>query len=243
MDKKYIYGINGVDEAVKNGKRKIFRVIASKNSSPRIDQILRSARSANVYCETADKRVLDKLSNNGNHQGIMAEVSDIAGFSLDEAAAAEKDLKKARWVAIDSITDPSNLGSIIRSAVCFGFTAIIIPENRTVGITPAVERVASGALEKMNVIPVTNLNQTILELKKKNFWVYGADMSGENVRGADFAFPLVLVIGSEGEGLHLKTREHCDKIISIPQVKDFDSLNASVSAAVLMYEISSKRIF
>lgn len=241
MDKKYVYGINSVDEIVKNGKRKIFRIIASKNPSPRIEEVLRGARAAGVYCEITDRKVLDRISQNGNHQGLIAEVSDIRKYALHEAIEAEKNPKTARWIAIDSITDPSNLGGIIRSAVCFGFTAVIIPENRTVGITPSVEKVASGAVEKINVVPVTNLNQTILDLKKKNFWIYGADMKGEPVHSVDFAFPLVLVIGSEGEGLHLKTKEHCDKIISIPQVKDFDSLNASASAAVLMYAISLKQ--
>jgi 23S rRNA (guanosine2251-2'-O)-methyltransferase len=133
-----------------------------------------------------------------------------------------------------------NLGAIIRSAACFGVSAIILPERRTVGLTPSAQKTASGAIEKVDMVEVCNLNQTIIELKKKNFWIYGADMSGKPVDKVDFAFPVFVIIGSEGEGMHKKTMEHCDAMISIPQKGGVESLNASVAAGVLFYEISKK---
>jgi len=240
MEKRYVYGINNINEILDNGKRKIFKIIVAKNYSPRISEIIKKARELGIYLEIKDIKELDNFSNHSNHQGIIAEVSDIKKYTLEEAIKIEKDIKKTRWIAIDSLTDPVNLGNIIRSAVCLGFSAILIPENRSVKITPSVEKIASGSLEKINVVYMGNLNQTILYLKKNNFWVYGADINGENIKKVDFVFPLLLVVGSEGEGIHKKTLEHCDKIISIPQIKDFDSFNVATASAILMYEISGR---
>lgn len=239
MHQRYVYGINSVEEVIKNKKRKIFKLIYS-NSNQKINSIVQIAKKYGIPCYSLPKNELDKLTNNANHQGILAFVSDIKHYTLDEALNLEKDLNKTTWIAIDSITDTGNLGNIIRSAVCFGFTSIIIPERRNASITPAVEKASSGAIEKINIISVTNLNQTIIELKKKNFWVYGSALNGESIRNVKFFCPLLLIIGSEENGVRQKTLEHCDKIITIPQKGIFDSLNAATAAGIMMYEISKE---
>ncbi|MEW5950766.1 MAG: 23S rRNA (guanosine(2251)-2'-O)-methyltransferase RlmB [Elusimicrobia bacterium] len=240
MSKEIIYGINCVSEAIKNSNREIYRVIACKENSERISTILKNAAAAKIRIDFSERKILDKICQSPHHQGIAAEVSHLKTYEIFEALALEKEAKKAMWLAADSITDPANLGSMIRSAVCLGFTALVLPKNRTAGINSTVAKVSSGALEKIKIIEVSNLNSSILELKEKGFWIYGADAKGEEISQAQVAFPLLMIIGSEGDGMRLKTKEHCDKIISVNQKSDFDSLNASIAAAILMYQISLK---
>lgn len=240
MDNKYVYGINSIEEILNSEKRKIFKILFISDLNPKIKNIIEIAKKKGIPCDLTNKNFLDKLTNGASHQGIVAYVSPIKEYSVYQALNLEKDINKTRWIATDSLTGINNLGNIIRSAVCFGFSAIIIPERRNARITPAVEKIASGAIEKINIIPVKNLNQTIIELKEKKFWVYGSATKGENIMNVDFLFPLLLIIGSEEKGMHQKTLQHCDKIINIPQTKNFDSLNAATAAAIIMYEISKR---
>ncbi len=238
MNTEIIYGINPVTEALKSGNRTFFRIITTKDPTNKTGDILKIARSKSIRIDFIERRTMDKICQSSHHQGIAAEVSMLKKWEIFEALSDEKKSEKIMWLAIDSITDPVNLGSLIRSAVCLGFSSIIIPKNRTASINPIVMKISSGAAEKIRIIEVVNLNQAIIELKEKGFWVYGADVKGEDASKVDFAFPLLLIVGAEGEGLHLKTKEHCDKIISIEQRNDFDSLNAAVAGAILMYEIT-----
>ncbi|MEF3279895.1 MAG: 23S rRNA (guanosine(2251)-2'-O)-methyltransferase RlmB [Elusimicrobiota bacterium] len=235
--RKYIYGINTVEEALLNSKRKIYRLIVENTLGSKLIHIIKLANKKNISVQFSPAKILDKLTKQANHQGVIVEIDDVYYYSVDEAILNE-DFKKAKWLAIDSITDPQNFGSIIRTAVCLGFSAIIFSENRNCQITPGVEKIACGAVEKIKFIKVVNLNQTIIYLKSKNFWVYGADIRGKDIRNVNFNFPLVIIFGSEGEGMREKTKEHCDELIRIPQVLDFDSLNVSVAAGIIMYEIS-----
>jgi 23S rRNA (guanosine2251-2'-O)-methyltransferase len=133
-----------------------------------------------------------------------------------------------------------NLGAIIRSAACFGISTVVLPERRSAGLTATAQKAASGAVDRVGVVEVVNLNQTIMKLKEKGFWVYGMDMGGKPLPQVDFTLPAFIIIGSEGEGLHQKTGEHCDEIVSIPQKGGVESLNASNAAAVVFYELSKK---
>ena len=241
MKPEMLYGANTAEEILKSGRRKVFRLYVSEGSlEGKAKLIVSMARKAGCPVDFMNPRSLDHMSKGGNHQGVILEVEPVRTLSLSEALARVKDPKKTIWAAVDGVTDPMNLGAIIRSAACFGVSAIILPERRTVGLTPSAQKTASGAIEKVDMVEVGNLNQTILELKKKNFWVYGADMGGKPVDKVDFAFPVFMLIGSEGEGLHQKTREHCDELVSIPQKGGVESLNASVAAGVMFYEISKK---
>ena len=144
-------------------------------------------------------------------------------------------------ILLDGIEDPHNLGSIIRSAECAGAHGVIIPKNRAVGVTPTVVKVSSGAAEYMPVARVTNLNQTIEDLKKEGLWIAGADMDGESYSKAPLSGPIALVIGAEGAGISRLTREKCDFIVSLPVLGHIDSLNAAVAAGILIYEVRRRR--
>jgi 23S rRNA (guanosine2251-2'-O)-methyltransferase len=241
MKPEMLYGANTAEEILKSGKRRVYRLyVSERESGGKAKAIISMARRAGCPVEFMNPRNLDHMSKGGNHQGVILEVEPVQTFSLSEALARIKDPGKTVWAGLDGITDPMNLGAIIRSAACFGISAVILPERRTAGITPSAQKTASGAIEKVDIVEVGNLNQTILELKKKNFWVYGADMKGKPADKIDFAFPVLLLIGSEGEGLHQKTMEHCDELVSIPQKGGVESLNASVAAGVIFYEISKR---
>ncbi|HOJ87285.1 MAG TPA: 23S rRNA (guanosine(2251)-2'-O)-methyltransferase RlmB [Elusimicrobiales bacterium] len=235
--RKYVYGINTVNEILKNSTRKIYRIIVENTSGSKLMPIIKQANKRKISVQFAPKRLMDKLTKEANHQNIIVEIDDIKYYSLDEAVSYDKGKKDAVWLCLDSITDPQNFGSIIRTAVCMGISVILFSENRSVSVTPSVEKIASGAVEKIKFVKVVNINQALIYLKQNNFWVYGADIEGKDVRKVDFNLPAVLVMGSEGEGIHQKTKEHCDELIKIPQVKDFDSLNVSIASAICMYEI------
>ena len=241
MKPEMLYGANTAEEILKSGRRKVYRLYVSEGSlEGKAKLIVSMARKSGCPVDFMNPRSLDHMAKGGNHQGVILEVEPVQTLTLAEALARIKDPKKTVWAGVDGITDPMNLGAIIRSAACFGVTAIILPERRTVGLTPSAQKTASGAIEKVDMVEVGNLNQTIIELKKKNFWIYGADMKGKPVDKMDFAYPIFMLIGSEGEGLHQKTMEHCDELVSIPQKGGVESLNASVAAGVLFYEISKK---
>ncbi|OGS50089.1 MAG: 23S rRNA (guanosine(2251)-2'-O)-methyltransferase RlmB [Elusimicrobia bacterium RIFOXYB2_FULL_62_6] len=241
MQPEFLYGANTAEEVLKAGKRKVFRLYISKGTlEGKARDIVSLARKSGVPVDFAEPKTLERLAKGGNHQGVILEAEPVRALSLAEALEQIREPKKTVWAGLDGITDPMNLGAIIRSASCFGVSTVVIPERRSVGLTPAAQKAASGAIEMVDLVEVVNLNHTILELKKKNFWIYGADMSGKPADKVDFAFPVFLVIGSEGEGLHQKTREHCDELVSIPQRGGVESLNASVAAAVLFYEIGKR---
>jgi len=241
MKPEMLYGANTAEEILKNGRRRVFRLYVAEGALEGKARLAVSmARKAGCPVDFMSPRRLDHMARGGNHQGVILEVEPVRTLSLPLALAGIKDPKKTVWAALDGITDPMNLGAIIRSAACFGVSAVILPERRTAGLTPAAQKTASGAIEKVDIVGVGNLNQTIIELKKNNFWVYGADMKGKPADKTEFAFPVCMLIGSEGEGLHQKTREHCDELVSIPQQGGVESLNASVAAGVMFYEISKK---
>ncbi|MCG2725252.1 MAG: 23S rRNA (guanosine(2251)-2'-O)-methyltransferase RlmB [Elusimicrobia bacterium] len=241
MKTEYLYGANTVQEILKSDKRKIFKLMASKHSPVgKAKDVISFARKKGVKIVFCEPRLMDKIARAGNHQGVILEVAPLKPMEMVDALSSSKGKKNLIWAAIDGITDPMNLGPIIRSAACFGVSALILPERRTVGITPIVQKTASGALEKISIVRAVNLNQAIIDLKKKGFWVYGTDMEGTPAHEAKFAFPALVIVGSEGQGLHKQTRKHCDEIISIQQKGGVESLNASVAAGIIFYEMTKR---
>lgn len=237
--KDFIYGINTSAEILSSAKRRVFRGLIARGAENRAGKIIKALKRRGIRISFENPRHINKIAGGGNHQGVVLEVEPVASLKLHEALG-EIGSKKTVWAAVDSITDPMNLGSIIRSCACFGVRKIIVPERRTVGITPAVQKAASGALEKVSVVKVTNLNHAIFELKEHGFWIYGADAGGEDIGKADLAFPALVIIGSEGGGMHRKTREHCDRLVSVPLRGGIESLNASVAAGIILYEASRR---
>ncbi len=234
---KYIYGTNTAKEVLEKSKRKIYRLIIENSSGSKLMDIIKIANKRKIPVQFAPYKLLNKLTKDANHQGVVVEIDEVKFYSVDEAILQDKGVDNLCYLAVDSITDPQNFGGIIRTAVCLGFSALIFSQDRNCQITPSVEKIACGAVEMIKFIRVVNLNTTLDYLKDKGFWVYGASVSGKDVRKISFNFPLVLVVGSEGEGIRLKTLERCDEIIAIPQIKEFDSLNVSSASAILMYEI------
>jgi len=240
--KKYIYGVNTVSEVLANSSRKIYRLIVENTSGSKLMDIIKLANKKKIPVQFAPKKLLDKLTKKANHQNIILEIEDVKYYSIDEAINAEANIKNTVWLCVDSITDTGNFGNIIRTAVCMGVGAIVFSENRNASITPSVEKIACGAIEKIKFVRVVNINQAIIYLKDKGFWVYGADINGKNIIDVNFNFPLLLVVGSEGEGMHSKTKQHCDELIKIPQSNNFDSLNVSVATGICLYEIRRRII-
>ena len=182
------------------------------------------------------------MCGGANHQGVAAFVAVHEYSSVDDILAFAEEKGEAPFIVIcDEIEDPHNLGAIIRTAECAGVHGIIIPKRRSAALNFTVGKTSAGALEYMRVARVSNLVSTIEDLKQRGVWVYGADMNGESYKKIDFSGATALVIGNEGKGLGKLVREKCDVIVSLPMKGNINSLNASVAAGILMYEISSKR--
>ena len=238
-----IEGRNAVIEAFRSGKTvdKLF-VLDGCQDGP-VLTIKREAKKQNSLIKYVTKERLDQLSETGKHQGVIAYTSAY------QYAEVEDMLKKARekgeppfLFLLDNIEDPHNLGAIIRTANLAGAHGVIIPKNRAVGLTAAVARASAGALNYTPVAKVTNLGQTIEELKKEGLWFVCADMDGTTMYQLDLKGPIGLVIGSEGDGVGRLVKEKCDFVALIPMKGDIDSLNASVAAGVLAYEIVRQRL-
>ena len=238
----YIFGRNPVKEAYRAGKT-VDKLYLQKGEFDKTLNSVRSlAKEARTVVSYCDKAMLDKLSNGGNHQGVVAAVTDFDYCELqdiiDDASIKDEPLL---IVLLDGITDPHNLGAIIRSAECFGAHGIVIPKHRSVSVNDTVIKVASGATEHIKVAKVTNLNDTIRELKERNVWVYATDFDGKAPNTVDLNGNIAIVIGSEGEGIHRLTKELCDDVLTIPQYGMVNSLNASVAAGVVLYEAVRQR--
>ena len=239
----YIEGRNAVLEAFRSGKTidKLF-VLDGCQDGP-IKSITREARKHDAIINYVAKERLDQMSGTGKHQGVIAvsaayeyaEVSDI----LENA---ERKGEPPFIIILDGIEDPHNLGAIIRTANQAGAHGIIIPKRRAVGLTPTVAKTSAGAINYTPVAKVTNISNTIKELKEKGMWFVCADMGGDVMYKMNLTGPIGLVIGNEGEGVSKLVKEHCDMVASIPMKGDIDSLNASVAAGVLAYEIVRQRL-
>lgn len=238
-----IEGRNAVIEAFRSGKTidKVF-VLDGCQDGP-ILTIKREAKKAGSFIKYVDKTRLDQLSQTGKHQGVIAYSAAYDYAELDEILEIAKNSDEPPFlVLLDNIEDPHNLGAIIRSAHQAGAHGVIIPKNRAVGLTSTVARTSAGALNYIPVAKVTNLSKTIEDLKKDGYWFVCADMDGTVMYDLDLKGPIGVVIGSEGEGVSRLVKEKCDFVASIPMKGQIDSLNASVAAGVLCYEIVRQRM-
>ena len=237
-----IIGRNPVMEAIRSG-REIEKIFVKKGGAEgSIVSIIKKAKEKGIIVTEVDRQKLDAMSEGGNHQGIVALAAVCNYVSVQDILdAAEKKGKPPFVIICDKITDPHNLGSIIRTANCVGADGIIIPKRNSVGLNSVVAKTAAGAIEYTPVARVTNIARTIDDLKEKGLWIAGADMGEKSMYKTDLKGAIGLVIGSEGEGISRLVRDKCDFLVTIPMYGDINSLNASVAAAVLMYEISRQR--
>ncbi|WP_082429499.1 23S rRNA (guanosine(2251)-2'-O)-methyltransferase RlmB [Pseudanabaena sp. 'Roaring Creek'] len=239
-----VYGRHAV-EAVLNSDRSINRVWVTPRLryAPDFLPLIDEAKAAGAVVDEVDNTRLDRITDNGRHQGIAVQVSAYEYADLDELIASAKE-KSAQPVIViaDGITDPHNLGAIIRSAAALGAQALVIPQRRAAGITATVAKVAAGTLEILPVARVVNLNRALEKIKEAGFWVYGT-MAGASdaIHKTKFSGAIALVIGAEGEGLSLSIQKNCDFLVSIPLEGKVDSLNASVATGMALYEIFRQR--
>jgi 23S rRNA (guanosine2251-2'-O)-methyltransferase len=242
QDIEYIIGKNPVIEALKSNRDINKILIAEGSQRGQMQQITQLAKEGGVLVQLVPKKKLDQITD-GNHQGVLAYVAAYQYAELDDLfAAAEKSGEPPFFLLLDEIEDPHNLGSIMRTADAVGAHGIIIPKRRAVGLTATVAKASTGAIEYIPVVRVTNMARTIDELKERGVWIAGTDATGaEDYRRFDATLPLGLVIGSEGKGMGRLIREKCDFLIKLPMVGRVTSLNASVAASLLMYEVYRKR--
>ena len=238
-----IEGRNAVLEAFRSGKcvDKLFILDGCQDGPVRT--IAREARKTDTIINYVSRERLDQLSETRSHQGVIAQVAAYEYSTVDEILVKAEEKGEAPFlILLDNVEDPHNLGAIIRTANLAGAHGVIIPKRRAVGLTSTVAKTSAGALNYTPVAKVTNLVKTIKELKEKGIWFVCADMDGETMYNLDLTGPMGLVIGNEGEGVSRLVREACDFTASIPMKGDIDSLNASVAAGVLAYEIVRQRI-
>ena len=238
-----VIGRNAVIELLKSGREVENVLVAKGEREGSVKSIIAMCRERKIVIKDVDKRKLDAMCGGANHQGVAANVPAHEYSSVDDILNYAEEKGEAPFLVIcDEIEDSHNLGAIIRTAEACGVHGVIIPKRRNVGLNFVVSKTSCGALEYMRVARVGNLAQTIDDLKKKNIWVYAADMDGQRWDKTDFSGGAALVIGSEGKGVGRLIKEKCDVTVSLPMRGKVNSLNASVAAGILMYEIARQRL-
>ena len=240
LPENLLVGRNPIREALRAGRPMEKMMVMKGDLSGSAREIVRMAKEQGVVVQEVDKSRLDSVYP--NHQGLLAYVSSASYSTMDEIfARAEETGEDAFIIVLDGITDPHNLGAIIRSAECAGAHGVVVSERRSAGLNPACVKAAAGAIEYMRVARVTNISRAIEEMKERGIWVYAADMGGYDLYKADLKGPIAIVIGAEGEGVSQLVRKSCDGAVSIPMKGHINSLNASVAAGIIMFEIAHAR--
>ncbi|ABY92151.1 23S rRNA (guanosine(2251)-2'-O)-methyltransferase RlmB [Thermoanaerobacter brockii subsp. lactiethylicus] len=241
-EQNVIFGRNPVIEAIKSGKE-IEKIYVSKTAGGNISKIINFAKEAGIVVSTTDNDTLSELAGSRNHQGVVALSAVYKYFEVDDLLEyAEQKKEKPFLLILDEITDPHNLGAIIRSAEAFGVHGIIIPKRRAVGVNATVVKTSAGAVEHMRIAKVSNINNTIRDLKERGLWIVGTDVNAEkSFEELNYDFPVAFVIGNEGKGVSKLVLQNCDFVVKIPMKGKINSLNASVAASILIYQVVSKR--
>ncbi len=231
-----IYGLNPVLEAIRSHAGRIHYIGVAREHGGKMQRVVAEAKKAGVPVRVLPAEQIDRLANRGVHNGVIADLSDAAYADFDDAIA------NARFILIlDGITDPQNLGAILRVADGFGVELVVIPQHDSVGLTPAAVKASAGASEWVPVAQVTNLARAIEALKKREFWVYAAAADGDRPDAIDFRGKVALVLGSEGKGIRRNVLEHCDRVVTIPMRGHVQSFNVATAAAALCYEVARQQ--
>lgn len=242
-DESIIVGRNSVTEALRAGRSITKLYIAAGNDAPPLLRIQELAREKDILIERAPAKILNHLALGSRHQGVVAFAAPVAYADLaDVLADVEAAGRTPFLVLLDGIEDVHNVGAIIRTAECAGVDAVLLPKRRSAPINETVGKTSAGAVEYMPIVQIGNTTQTLKKLQKRGFWVIGADMDGSvDYFHSSLTEPIVLVIGSEGRGISHLVKETCDVLVQIPMFGQVNSLNASVAAALLMYEAVRQR--
>jgi 23S rRNA (guanosine2251-2'-O)-methyltransferase len=239
-----IFGVHAVTSLLENNPERIIRLqILSNRDDKKLQHIVQLAKTIDVPITLRERRHLDDLAKGGVHQGVIAECKPAPQRHEDDLAALLDSLDAAPFLLLlDGITDPHNLGAILRTADAAGVHAVVAPKDRSAALNPTVRKVACGAAERVPFITVTNLARTMRELKEREIWIVGtAGEVDDTVYSGQLTGPLALVIGAEGEGMRRLTREHCDQLVQIPMFGSVSSLNASVATGVCLFEAVRQR--
>ena len=235
-----VEGIDVVRELLKANKR-IDKVIVEKCENKDLINLTDLAKAKGIRVEVVDKQTLERI-NKGKTQGIIAFVPNFKYCSVEDIMfVAEQKNEKPFIVILDGITDPHNLGAIIRTCECAGVHGVIIPENRACEVNDTVYKTSAGAIVHMNIAMVTNLNRTIKDLQNQGVWVYAMEAGDKKIYSADFTYPTALVVGSEGKGVSRLVKENADEILSLDMFGHVNSLNASNACAIAVYEVVRQR--
>jgi 23S rRNA (guanosine2251-2'-O)-methyltransferase len=233
LKRETIYGIRPVVEALWSRKREVFEVLdAARNA-----EVENAASAAGIPVKKVPRARIEDLARGGAHQGVAAVVGPYPYTDLDEILTAPDPL----IVVLDSVTDPRNLGAVLRAADGAGAIGVVIPKDRAVGVTAAAVKASAGASEHVSVVRETNLRRAIDRMKEAGVWVYAAEVGGTTYSELNLSGSVALVLGSEGRGVRRLVREGCDGAVSIPMVGAVESLNVSVAAAILLYEVRRQR--
>ena len=236
----YLYGINPIYEAFQSdGRQPLELLVVGGERNDRLNDLVAQAKQRNLKVISHDRRELDRLAGHNHHQGILLKLTPYAYSDLDVLLQCWRDSgKPAFFLLLDGVTDPHNFGAILRTAEVAGCHGVIVAKDRSCPVTSVVEKTAAGALSHIPLCQVTNLARTIDELKSAGVWCYGlaGDEGGQELFSTNLRGPLALVVGSEGKGLRLNVRNHCDGLLAIPMLGQVNSLNASVAAGVALFE-------
>ena len=239
-ENNFVFGHHASVEALQAGRgNKLF--LQEDAHGEKIDQLKRLAKEQAVPVKWVPKQKLDTLSDGGVHQGIVLGITPYEYLTLEELLAKTAAEEAPFLLILDSLEDPHNFGSILRTADASGVSGVIIPKHRSVGITPVVTKASTGAVEYVPIARVTNLAQSIKQLKDAGYWIFGTDMAGADHRQWKVSGPIALIIGNEGKGMSAGLKKEVDEMLTIPMTGHVQSLNAGVAAGLLMYEVFRKR--
>lgn len=239
-----IEGRNPILEAMKSGRAIDKILVAKGDKQGSVVKIISDAKKQGIVVQEVERAKLDAVSSTKNHQGVVAYAAAVSYVSVEDILERAKEKGESPFIVIaDEITDPHNLGSLLRTANAAGVHGVIIPKRRSVGLSSVVAKTSAGAVEFTPVAKVSNIASVIDKLKKENVWVVGADMSGEKtIYNHDFSGAVAIVVGSEGNGISRIVKEKCDFLVQIPMRGEITSLNASVAGALMIYEVLRSRI-
>lgn len=240
-DYEKVIGRNAVRESLKAG-RNINKLFISENHDKGLVGIIKEAKSKGINIQKTNRHKLDNMAGSPHHQGVIALCSPVEYVSVNDILeVADKQGEKPFIVILDNITDPHNAGAIVRTAYCAGAHGVVFAKRKSAGVGEGMYKSSAGAVEHIALAEVSNIAQTVEKIKKEGIFVVGLDMEGEDYREIDYDMPLAVVVGAEGKGLSRLVKEKCDFLAKIPLKQNFDSLNASVAAGIVMFEIIKGR--
>lgn len=243
MSQSYIYGFHAIGKMLQHSPESCLELFCTEGRNPRLLSLIGNARHAKLPVRFEAREFLTDLSGNAKHQGCVMKIAESSPSALTLEQLLQKNHDRSLYLVLDGVQDPHNLGACLRTADATGVNAVIIPKDRSAGLTATVRKVASGGAESVPLLEVTNIARCLKDMKKAGVWIYGT--SGEAMTGLyefDYNSPVALVMGAEGDGLRRLTAEQCDHLVKLPMLGVVESLNVSVATGVCLYEIIRSRM-